>query len=723
MTKQLDKNFLTSSIQVDGAPDTLVTHSMASLSMQFDDAGLVVSAPQNVSDSSEDRTGHSSASGTLANDPSGITHPDGLDVFEWVEDSGTSTHTARLFSSGFSTNGGAFSLDIKPINETASEQDCRVELKGVNNSRIEFTLSGAGSIDVTGSNVVTGSGSIAKLEGGWYRIGFAINNTIVWDGTSDIRPFMNGAASYAGTGSDGYYFSRYRVFKFPAQSDYIFTDNSTPVYGARLERDSAGARIGVRIESAATNICLWSDDLTDVAWVKTTMTAALTETGIGGVVNTASKLTATAGNATALQTVTNASSEKIFSAFVKRLTGSGTINMTQDNGVTWADVTAAVDAGAGFVRVKIVAAVVTNPILGFRLVTNGDEIAVEVCQEEENDRPTTPIRTEGTGITRAAESALVPTSAFTFDPVVGTLAVAAIPDFAPTAEMLLARLDDGTANEVIGIVADSSANIDLDVIDGGVSQAALDSGVNAVADVSVHVAARYEVNNFGVSTDGLAAVVDILGTLPTVTTLDFGDNNVISRLRYYDEALEDFDLAVVSGGGEPHIQPQRVVPAGTRREIDRQESSEHFLLFLTVTHPSLSTPIRVVSDPVDFVLGGVTFTGYVFHITILTDDDGAPFARLTIQNIDSSIGEVLRSIVEPPVLKLEIIAASEFDLTVDPRTETATAARTYSGDSLVLSGVDVDVMFVTGRLQARDFAREMWPGLMATEDRFPGLFR
>ena len=168
---------------------------------------------------------------------------------------------------------------------------------------------------------------------------------------------------------------------------------------------------------------------------------------------------------------------------------------------------------------------------------------------------------------------------------------------------------------------------------------------------------------------------------------------------------------------------ERTVPAGVRREIDREESAEQLLAFLTISHPRLLTPIRVVSDPVDFVLGGETFDGFEFNIEIMTDNDGSPFAQLSIQTVDRRIGEVLRSMDNPAKLLLEVIAGSEFDQTVDPRTEIATAARTYSADQLHLIGVDGDVIFITGRLQVRDYAKEIWPGVMATQDRFPGLFR
>ena len=168
---------------------------------------------------------------------------------------------------------------------------------------------------------------------------------------------------------------------------------------------------------------------------------------------------------------------------------------------------------------------------------------------------------------------------------------------------------------------------------------------------------------------------------------------------------------------------QRTIPPGVGRELDREGSPEQILAFLTINHSSLLDDIRVVSDPVNHVLGGLTFTGFVFKVSMLSDDDRPPHTQLTIQNSDRIIGNVLRLIDSPPKLTLEAIAGSEFDQTVDPRTEIATAARTYSASELTLINVEVDVLQITGRLQIRDYSSEMWPGTMAVQVHFPGLFR
>jgi len=113
----------------------------------------------------------------------------------------------------------------------------------------------------------------------------------------------------------------------------------------------------------------------------------------------------------------------------------------------------------------------------------------------------------------------------------------------------------------------------------------------------------------------------------------------------------------------------RNVTLSFRKEAEAQFSNEADLCFLTISHGTLAVPIRVVWDTKDFVYGGNTFTGFPFDITILSDDESPPKAQLAIQNIDSRIGETIRSLSTPPRLKIELLSTLDFNITTDPRTE------------------------------------------------------
>lgn len=157
---------------------------------------------------------------------------------------------------------------------------------------------------------------------------------------------------------------------------------------------------GLLIENARTNVVLWNRDLTDAAWTASNITTAKDQTGPDGVSNSASSITASAGNGTILQAITLASSARYQSAWVKRLTGSGVINMTMDNGATWTAITVT----AGWTKVEIPTQTLANPTVGFRIVTNGDAIAVDFVQNEDGAFASSPIPTTTAAATRAADS-------------------------------------------------------------------------------------------------------------------------------------------------------------------------------------------------------------------------------------------------------------------------------------------------------------------------------
>ncbi len=159
--------------------------------------------------------------------------------------------------------------------------------------------------------------------------------------------------------------------------------------------------LGYLCEEARTNSCIQNRDFTNAAWVKTTMTAAKDQIGIDGVAGSASSLLATAGNATAAQTVTIAAVNRPFSIYVKRLVGTGNIDLSQD-GAAFTTQTVANDGL--WHRCTLVASQL-NPVLTIRLATNADKIAVDYAMLEDSGGAArtfvlSPIATTTVAVTR-----------------------------------------------------------------------------------------------------------------------------------------------------------------------------------------------------------------------------------------------------------------------------------------------------------------------------------
>lgn len=160
----------------------------------------------------------------------------------------------------------------------------------------------------------------------------------------------------------------------------------------RSHYDPNGAYLGYLSESAATQVITNVRDLSQAAWVKVTMTATLTSTGLENVGSSCSRVTSVAGGDTILQTATIAATSHTFSAYVKRVTGTGTITM--NCGASSLDITALINANT-FTLVQMTDSTL-NAVVGFTITTIGDAIDVDCTQLETGTFATTPIPAAGT---------------------------------------------------------------------------------------------------------------------------------------------------------------------------------------------------------------------------------------------------------------------------------------------------------------------------------------
>lgn len=168
-----------------------------------------------------------------------------------------------------------------------------------------------------------------------------------------------------------------------ARSCYLGADTTVGAYGGYF---AEGA--GIQLVTPTASI----RDMSDASWAKVTITAAKTSTGIDGAGSSCSRVTATAGNGTILQTLVAAASNRTYSCFIKRITGTGEIDISED-GTTWTDITSQINS-ATFTRVSITVSQL-NAAFGLRIVTNGDAIDVDFNQFEAGAFATSPMATAG----------------------------------------------------------------------------------------------------------------------------------------------------------------------------------------------------------------------------------------------------------------------------------------------------------------------------------------
>lgn len=157
-----------------------------------------------------------------------------------------------------------------------------------------------------------------------------------------------------------------------------------------------------------------------------------------------------------------------------------------------------------------------------------------------------------------------------------------------------------------------------------------------------------------------------------------------------------------------------------RRAMNAPETDQVFLALLTIVHPELPEPIRVVNDfrPKDeqgvrkIVSRGEDFICYPFEAALPADhEDQLSRVRLRIDNVDREITASLRSISSAPRVVLEVVLASDPD-TVE--------AGPFEFELVTAS---FDALVVEGELGFEPILNEPFPADSFTPNLFPGLFR
>ena len=326
----------------------------------------------------------------------------------------------------------------------------------------------------------------------------------------------------------------------------------------RIDHDPTTlACLGGLFEEASTNYALHSATFTNAAWVKTNVTAAQTQTGPDGVANSASLLTATAANGTALQALTRASAARISSVYVKRVTGSGNVDVTQDNGTTWATVTVT----SGWTRVSIASATAANPTVGLRIVTPGDEVAVFGFQHEEKAFATSYIPTSTAAVTRNADSlTLSDLTRIGYSATAGTVVVRSRAlgfSAASSPAPYMFGVGSLSSNE-LSVYFDGSARKTVgEARSGGAVQMSMSAAEVIAAGASYISALAWAENDAALVVNGGTPVTDTSIVLPVgIDRVSIGGrqargqtavgSQIISRLDYYNRRLSNAELQSIT---------------------------------------------------------------------------------------------------------------------------------------------------------------------------------
>jgi len=195
-------------------------------------------------------------------------------------------------------------------------------------------------------------------------------------------------------------------------------------------------------------------------------------------------------------------------------------------------------------------------VVGFRIVTSGDAIAVDYAQLENGALSKSAIETTTAAVSRSADVCSITGSAFSswYRQGEGTVfASANVQDFIQTNFPRLFSIDRGdvTNNFITAVRNNNIRRLDYSVFAVGGQAVGLNNGIALAANSIVNGAWVYKENDFIGATGGVLTNSDTSGSLPTLlTTLGIGMqgnatlhyNGTIRRLVFWPQRLANSTL-------------------------------------------------------------------------------------------------------------------------------------------------------------------------------------
>ncbi len=309
--------------------------------------------------------------------------------------------------------------------------------------------------------------------------------------------------------------------------------------------------LGLLIRQGRTNICLHNQDISNAAWVASNMTKETTSvTDPTGSANTNVRLTSTDANATLTQAITSAADDHVYSVYMKRVTGTGDIDITIDGGTTWTTQTLT-SSWQQFTVTKNAA----NPTVGVRIVTSGDQIDFwgSDCNKGFTVKNNV-ILTAGTSVTAAFDT-IQTTDMSWLDAAAtaqGTFFISFILPVANGMGGTAMQLDDGSNNDRIWFSKNATDIVGFNSkhstdTDGGCTVAGSRS-----TDTVINLAGTYSDDSLLAGADGALGTEDTTAAFPLAsnpTTLRIGEpfsgnqgDIIVRELRYYNTSVESDEV-------------------------------------------------------------------------------------------------------------------------------------------------------------------------------------
>jgi hypothetical protein len=317
--------------------------------------------------------------------------------------------------------------------------------------------------------------------------------------------------------------------------------------------------LGLLTEEQRSNLLNLSETLAASGGIQNSWTVTnLTRTSTNNIAPdgnaTALQLTASAANGTIISTAAiGTSAARTLSVFLKRVTGTGNIQYTTDNGTTWT--TQAITGK--WVRYTFPSTTADQRV-GFRIATSGDAIQIWGVQLEVGTFATSYIPTTTTTVVRNADVATISGTNFSswYNQIEGTIVTKYVPKGDVNNESILTLSDTTTNNRIAYRYTSSNALQEL-IVAGSATQADINSTGNNTIGQSYTAAFKYSTTDNQVYINGvLYGTPGTAATIPTVNTCNIGSsyasvenfNGNITKLAFYPVGLGATALGAISLG-------------------------------------------------------------------------------------------------------------------------------------------------------------------------------
>jgi hypothetical protein len=404
------------------------TFTRATAAWDFDNEGKLISVPSGCARFTGARfvwnrivnSDPSSASWTLSNcTVAQTTDPAGGNTAAVVTVTASGTNSIRPTSQYSFTGDNRASFYFKP----GTAEWCRFLIYDGSGNQARFWFNALtqqiGTISSGGTGWTAVSAAISNKGSGWFRLQALVSitgNTYFQVDACDA----DNSTNYTTVAGKTITIAFPQSENVSGQADQTASEYvsvgvlSAPYHGAGVDSckyfntNKDGSAISTSVlkkylaEPSRVNNCLWGRDATNAVWVKTNVTATKTATGLDNIANSASRLTAAANDATIMQAVTAATGTRTTSAWIKRISGSGTVSITRNGGTGWTDITSSLVTGT-WVPVALTSDVGANPTIGFKFGTSGDVFDFDCVQDENGPWRTSPILTTTAAVTRNAD--------------------------------------------------------------------------------------------------------------------------------------------------------------------------------------------------------------------------------------------------------------------------------------------------------------------------------